>query len=407
MITLAASAVLLAGCWIAICTSGTSPSERQQTADEQSTDADYKVIPAEADAPADDPSSDKPVGILSSARVIAAGDNLIHSSIYNQAARRTDGDGYNFIYEYDNVDEYIADADIAIINQETLICNDEYEPSDYPYFNSPAALGDHMIDIGFDVFTIANNHVLDQKEDGLEACLDYWDSHPEVLRVGTYRNAEDKANIRTMEKNGIKFSFLAYTENLNGLKLPEDSEIIIGDAYDTEGMITDIKAAKEISDVCIVSLHWGVENSDEITDTQRDTARRLADAGADVIIGTHPHVLRDLEMIERSDGGKTLCAYSLGIFVSAQSEPQNLIGGILDFRVDKTASGFYIDDVTLVPTIQHYDADYANNRVYLYSQYTDELAFQHGINATYTFDREYIDSILAKNISEEFYRKEE
>ncbi|MDY2847460.1 MAG: CapA family protein [Oscillospiraceae bacterium] len=415
MITLAIAAVLMAGCWISIGTSGTSPSEREKTAAKKnnSSDISYSVISAEKteDSDAEDPASDprdetdRSAALTARVHVVAAGDNLIHSSIYKQAARRSDSGGYDFTYLYDNVDEFIANADIAVLNQETLICNDTIEPSDYPYFNSPTALGDHMINIGFDVFTMANNHVLDWKEEGLSACLDYWDSHPEVTVLGAYRNEEDKENIRTMTSNGIDFSFLAYTESLNGLKLPDSSEMLIGDAYDVDGMVSDIKAAKKISDICIVSLHWGVEDSYVISDTQRDVAQQLADAGADVIIGTHPHVLRDIEMIERKDGGKTLCAYSLGNFVSAQSEPRNLIGGVLDFYVDCFGDEYSIDDISLIPTIQHYDASYANNRVYFYSQYTDELAAQHGVNSTSKFDMEYIDSVLDNTVSAEFLQK--
>ena len=82
--------------------------------------------------------------------ISAVGDNLIHSSIYKQAAARSTDGGYDFAYAYENVVPLIRDADMAIINQETLICNDKYEPSTYPRFNSPVALGDHMLEIGFD-----------------------------------------------------------------------------------------------------------------------------------------------------------------------------------------------------------------------------------------------------------------
>ena len=240
------------------------------------------------------------------------GDNLIHSSIYNQAQERaqekSDDEGYDFAYAYENIVPLIKEADVAVINQETLICNDLFAPSTYPMFNSPVALGDHMLDIGFDVFTIANNHTLDKGTDGLSACLDYWDSRPEAVVCGAYRNAEDKENIRVKNFGGIDFSFLSYTEHLNGLSLPAGSELIIGDSNDIEGMEADIAAAKEISDVCVVALHWGVENSDVISDYQRTVARRLSEAGADIIIGNHPHVLRDIEEIQREDGSVTLCA---------------------------------------------------------------------------------------------------
>ena len=339
----------------------------------------------------------------------AVGDNLIHSSIYNQAAKRSSEGGYDFTFAYENAVDLIESADIAVINQETLICNDVYEPSTYPRFNSPVALGDHMLNIGFDVFTIANNHTLDKNTDGLTACLDYWDSRENAVTAGAYRNSEDKNNIRTNQVNGVTFSYLSYTESLNGLYLPADSPLIIGDANDLEGIVNDIEAAEEISDVCVVALHWGVENSDVISDHQRSYAKILADAGADIIIGNHPHVLRDIEYIEREDGSKALCAYSLGNFISAQSVAQNLIGGVLQFNVSAYVSDTIetneqpvISDVKLIPIVTHYDRGYSDVHIIKFSAYTPELARNHGVNQYSRMSYDYITEVLKRNISEEF-----
>ncbi len=282
----------------------------------------------------------------------AVGDNLIHSPIYYQA---WGGNGYDFTDAYESVADIIAGADVAVINQETLICNDMYEPSNYPFFNSPTALGNHMTELGFDVFTLANNHCLDYGERGLAYSLDYWESR-NALTAGVYRNEADKNDIRTAEYGGITFSFLSYTESLNGLSLPSASEMVIGDANDLGGMRSDVRAAKELSDVCVVALHWGVEGSGIIEDRQREYARELAEAGADIIIGNHPHVLRGIEMIEKN-GGETLCAYSLGNFISAQNSGANLVSGILEFNVTFTegSEAPVISDVTLTPIVTHYD----------------------------------------------------
>lgn len=347
--------------------------------------------------------------------VAAVGDNLIHSSLYKQAAARYGeahgGEaGYDFEYAYKNIEGIIRRADMAVINQETLICNDVFAPSTYPLFNSPTELGDHMLDIGFDVFTIANNHTLDKGAEGLSACLDYWDSRENAVVCGAYRNAGDRANIRTAEFNGITFSFLSYTESLNGLSLPAGSELSIGDAYDIETMKSEISAANEISDVCVVALHWGVENSDIISDYQRNTAKALADAGVDIIIGNHPHVLRDIEKIEREDGSEALCAYSLGNFISAQSVGQNLIGGVLKFDVsiridgeaDKPQSPV-IGNIELVPVITHYDGNYHDVRLYPLSDYTRELAESHGVKNMSRFGYDYIFEVLERNIGDEYF----
>ncbi len=330
----------------------------------------------------------------------AVGDNLIHAPIYNQAKTEN---GYDFSPAYKGVKDIIEKADLAVINQETLICNDMYEPSTYPCFNSPVALGDHMIDIGFDVFTLANNHCLDYGEKGMSYSLDYWNGK-EQLTAGTYRNMADKNNIRVGEYGGIKFSFLSYTQYLNGLSLPQGSEMVIGDSNDLEGIIADVKAAKQISDVCVVALHWGIENSDVIEDWQRTYAKALADAGADIIIGNHPHVLRGIEMIKRENGGETLCAYSLGNFISAQSVGANLIGGILEFNVTLNDGDKYaaITNVKLTPIVTHYDNNYSNVRLYKLSDYTPDLALSHGVRAFSTFSYDFIIDVLKKNIDEKY-----
>lgn len=350
----------------------------------------------------------KPLPEYSTVSFAAVGDNLIHSSIYKQANSRAGGEGYDFAYAYENIVKFIRSADVAVINQETLICNDVFTPSTYPLFNSPTALGDHMLDIGFDVFTIANNHTLDKGTDGLSACLDYWDGKDAVV-CGAYRNAEDRDNIRTAEFEGITFSFLSYTESLNGLYLPQGSPLIIGDSNDVDTMVSEIKKAKEISDICIVALHWGVENSDIISDWQRSVAKQLSEAGADIIIGNHPHVLRDIEEIEREDGTITLCAYSLGNFISAQSVGQNLIGGILEFdvslRVDENATEAdkpIIGNIELIPIVTHYEGNYKNVRIYPLSEYTRELAESHGVKSMSKFGYDYIFDVLKKNINEKY-----
>ena len=377
-----------------------------------------ETIPAETTAETTTAAAEtEPVPEYSTVSFAAVGDNLIHSSIYKQANERAGGEGYDFTYAYENIVKIIRSADVAVINQETLICNDVFEPSTYPMFNSPTALGDHMLDIGFDVFTIANNHTLDKGTDGLSACLDYWDGKDAVV-CGAYRNAEDRDNIRTAEFEGITFSFLSYTESLNGLRLPQGSPLIIGDSNDVDTMISEIKKAKEISDVCIVALHWGVENSDIISDWQRSVAKQLSEAGADIIIGNHPHVLRDIEEIEREDGTITLCAYSLGNFISAQSVGQNLIGGILEFdvslRMDENvteADKPIIGNIELIPIVTHYEGSYKNVRIYKLSDYTRDLAESHGVNSMSKFGYDYIFDVLKKNINEkycdtkEYYKK--
>ncbi|MBQ4362627.1 MAG: CapA family protein [Oscillospiraceae bacterium] len=336
----------------------------------------------------------------------AVGDNLIHSSIYKQAARRAeelDHTDYDFGYAYEGVADLLDDADISIINQETLICNDEFPPDTYPCFNSPTELGDHMDKLGFDIFGMANNHVLDKGEKGLEACLRYYDRR-EMIRVGAYRDEKDRSKIRIVEKNGMRIAFLAYTEHTNGLSLPGDSPLCYGSIRNEDAIelaLSEVEKAEQMSDAVIVMLHWGVEDSDVIGPEQRALALRFADAGTDVILGSHPHVLRDMEWIERSDGGRTLCAYSMGNFISAQNQGRNLIGGILDFTLTGTDNGNgerpEVGDIVFTPIVTHYDSNYSNIRLYTLDNYTEELANGHGVRANSTFSMDFILEYLNKH----------
>jgi len=341
--------------------------------------------------------------VLAEVVFLAAGDNLIHSSLYKQAAARADGGGYDFAFAYQNIADLISVADIAVINQETIV-SDLFPPSTYPRFNSPTALGDHMIELGFNVFTIANNHTLDMGEQGLLASLDYWDGKENIVVAGVYRNAADRDNIRTNTVNGITFSYLSYAEQLNGLSLPEGSPVIIG-RIDSELMVSEIKKAKSVSDFCVVALHWGVEDSPLVSDSQRALAQILAEAGADIIIGTHPHVLRDIELLTRADGTQALCAYSLGNFISAQNQARNLIGGVLQFKVTMQLNDNdpnrrpVISGIEFIPLITHFDGSYQNVRLYKFSEYTPALAEANGVKRFDSkFSYDYIGTVL-KEIS--------
>ena len=333
--------------------------------------------------------------------LICAGDNLIHPPIYNQAKARTEDGTYDFTYAYENVAEYIGDADLAVLNQETIL-SDEFEPSNYPSFCTPTAMGDYMIELGFDAVSISNNHVLDKGEKGLLSTLDYWEkSHPEIPVYGAYKNEEDMNSIRTLEINGIKFAFLGYMEHTNGLYLNSASECELTYLSEEELIEEQIKKAREISDCVVVSLHFGVEITNTVTDFQKDTAKKLSDWGADIIIGTQPHTIQTMEFIEREDGGRSFVFYCLGNFISAQDVARSMVGMLGGITVEKNelTGEITLEKPYAVPIINHYDSGYRNIRLYPFSEYTEELGSAHGCSGTsYGFFRELIE----ENIPEEF-----
>lgn len=337
-----------------------------------------------------------------SVSLLCAGDNLIHSSIFTQAKRRAEAngkDGYDFSYPYQKIERYLQSADLAILNQETIV-TDMLEPSDYPRFCSPAALGEHMIDIGFDVFSMSNNHVLDQGEDGLLYALDFWDSHPDIVRYGAYRSEEDMQNIRIKEVNGITFAFLGYMEHTNGLFLAPDSELRLVYLSNLELIEQQIRRADELADVVVVSPHFGIEVTNEVTDNQRELARKFVEWGADLIIGTQPHTVQTMEYIKRGDGTKAFCFYCLGNLISSMDRPLAMVGMLGNITVTKNSltGEITFDNIKAIPIINQYGASYYQVHVVPYAEYTDSDLSAHGCNG---FDRSVIDSVLS-NIPDEF-----
>lgn len=345
------------------------------------------------------PSEPEPDSIV---RIVAAGDNLIHSSIYNRAKREGENGGYNFDYPYEQILDYISVADLAILNQETIV-NDVFSPSTYPLFSSPTDLGDKMLSIGFNAFSIANNHVIDKGEKGLIATLDYWDTK-DVPVVGAYRDEEDMNNIRTKTIGGITFSFLGFMEHTNGLSLPESSPCKLIYTHDIQGMKNQVELAREVSDVVIVNIHWGVEVSNTITDQQFSLAQNLVDWGTDIIIGTQPHTVQSMEYLKKPDGSDAFVFYCLGNFISAMSNPKAMVGMLADFNVVKNGESgkITIEDVKAIPLITQFEANYKDARIIPYSKYTQELANLHGLRYSGGFNMELVKKIIDENIPEEF-----
>ena len=321
-------------------------------------------------------------------RVIAAGDNLVQTAVYKSAAAHNEnGEGYNFEYCYEGIKDIIAEGDLKIINQETLICNNEdidISGSNYS-FNSPPEVGDELMKLGFNAVSMSNNHLLDKGIGGLESCMAYWEQmkadNPGLVTYGVYKNEADMNDIRVSEINGIKIAFLAYTENINGYSVPEDSDVQIVLTSEDEKIKSQIEAANEIADAVVVSAHWGVEDSFDVTDGVKRQAQNMIDWGADVIIGTHPHVPQTMEYLTRPDGSQGFVFYSLGNFISAQTYNINIIGEIADFEMVVAPEGdVTIENIQVRPVITQFDDGYLSNlRLIAYRDYTEELCASHGL----------------------------
>lgn len=312
--------------------------------------------------------------------IAAAGDNLIHESVFLDAAKRASGGKeYDFTPMYSGVRDIISSADIAMVNQETPLAGKEYGYSGYPSFNAPREAAEALMEIGFDVIGIANNHSLDKETVGLRSTLDYLKTQP-VTTIGVYEGEADMYTARIIEVKGCKIGFIAFSYGwYNTHELDASYGLIIPSITDDDVITRWVADQKSKCDFLVVSVHWGDEYTFQVNSAQTHAAKLIAAAGADAIIGSHSHTVQPVEWIYNSDGSRTICVYSLGNFISTQLYDYTMIGGIVELTLTENESGsFELTDVVYNPTVTHYTMDRDGLQVYLLENYTNELALQHG-----------------------------
>ncbi|MER2002369.1 MAG: CapA family protein [Carnobacterium inhibens] len=317
---------------------------------------------------------------------LGVGDNLIHNVIFEEA-QLEDG-SFDFKPMFENVSDDIEKVDLAFINQETLIGGDEFGFSGYPTFNTPSNMAGNLNELGFDLVNGASNHSLDKGKQGIINTLEIWDKQEDMVFTGVFDSQKGRDTIPVIERDGVTFSFLAYTYGTNGIE-PDVSYRL---NYFDEDLITqDIERAKEVSDFVIVSAHWGDEHMLEPNDFQKDYAQLFADLEVDAVIGTHPHVIQPVEWVEGKNGNQTLVVYSLGNFLSAMSTgtENNMLGGMISFDFVMTEEEKAIENVKWDATVMQYtgikneNTDSRNHfRIYQLDEYTEELASQHALNSS-------------------------
>ncbi len=399
------SAVFLVGLCVAGLVMILQNSNRIGTAASSLPSNQSQAASASSESPSSAPPESKPVQKPVSITILGVGDDLIHDVIYQQASQRTGGKGYDFAPVYARIADDIKNADISVINQETVLAGKIAPPSGYPRFNSPTELGDELVNLGFDVINHANNHVLDKNEKGLAATLDYWDTKPSVKVVGAYRNDADLQNIRIVEAKGIKTAHIGITEMTNGLSLPKNSNFRLIYADNTALIEQLIKKAKSMADVVVISVHWGTENTETLTEKQKTFAQNMVDWGADIIFGNHPHVIQQLTVLTRKDGTKCPVMYAFGNLVSAQQSGMNMVSGLLTVTVTKNfeTNKTTFTDMKFKPIVTQYGTHSTNITIYPVSQYSDALAAAHGVRKyTPNFNMKYIQNIIDRNIPKQY-----
>jgi poly-gamma-glutamate synthesis protein (capsule biosynthesis protein) len=320
---------------------------------------------------------------ISRVSIVAAGDNLIHDIIYLAAQK----DGvYDFDSCYEHIKPVIQSAGIAFVNQETVMGGSGFKPSGYPSFNTPQEAGKALVDAGFDVINHASNHSMDAGEGAVLGTIAFWKQYPGALMLGFFESeAERNTGFRIIEKNGIRVGFLSYTYGLNGYRLPAGKPWLVA-LIDKPVMEREIAALRPLCDLLVVSMHWGSEFRHDVSAEQKDLSAFLAAQKVDLVLGHHPHVTEPVEIIDRPDGGKLVCYYSLGDLLShTQSDwtPDTITGALAYIVVKKTTRGngesaTVVETASVIPTVCHYRKGRRPPfTVYSLWDYSDELAAVH------------------------------
>jgi len=329
-------------------------------------------------------------------RLMMLGDNLMHLGMV-YSGLQADG-SFNYDKMFEPVKAHLELADIKITNQETIFGGNHLGFTGFPFFNSPTEIGDGIAKAGFNVVLHASNHSADQGIKGIYHCLDFWEKYPEVLVTGIFKNANEKnQDIGLIEVDGVTFAILNYTYSPNLSALPKDIQghlAMLCDWNESDGMIdfknlhpdvlVDITTAEEMADVVVVCPHWGTEYTFVPSSYQQKFAKQMTEAGADLIIGTHPHVIQPVEWIKADNGNKALCYYSLGNYVSSQNDAECMLEAMawVTFEVKEDSVEILEEETGAIPMVCHYTPGQIRlENVYFLDEYTEEKAKTHGIHA--------------------------
>jgi len=250
----------------------------------------------------------------------AVGDILMHQSVKDAATHAsTQGignQGYDFLWS--ELQDELSQVDLAFANLETPVAPTSSIGTGAFLFNADPVVLKSLQTLGIDLVSFANNHAYDQGRKGfIETMDELRKTQLDFIGAGDTCAAANTALIK--EIKGIKIGFIGSSTVFNGQLNTKEDEACVN-VFERESAIESIKKAREAgAEFVIYSIHWGVEYKTKPAQSQIDDAHALMDAGVDVLLGHHPHVLQPVEVYETSDNRLAVAIYSLGNFVSNQS----------------------------------------------------------------------------------------
>lgn len=368
--------------FLSACGSGEEPSESVLVTQQPTLAPVVQTTPAPTLKPTSSPTP-QPTSIptptpLPEINLVMVGDMLMHERVV-ESGLQEDG-SYNFDHLFTHVQEKIESADLALVNQETILGGTELGLSGYPCFNSPYELGVAEVEAGFDVILHGTNHALDKGKKGTANCMNFWEeTYPEIAYLGINESQDAQDDyIYIYEKDGIKIAILNYTYGTNGIATPKDMPYLVN-YMEEEKVISDIQKAEELADFTVVCPHWGNEYYLDISSNQKYWTNIFLEQGVDLVLGTHPHVIEPVEWVFDDAGHEMLVYYSLGNFVNGTSGTgagvmNRCVGALADVTIGKNeAEDVVVLEYDAIPLVCHI-AEGEEYTVWYLEDYTEELA---------------------------------
>lgn len=321
-------------------------------------------------------------------KIIMVGDVLLHTPV-EESCRQADG-SYDYDSLFAHTKETIAAADLALVNQEVIIGGADLGISGYPCFNADFSLCDSLVETGFDVICHATNHAMDKGRVGLVNCAEYWkNKYPQITVLGIHDTADTStsrgADPVILELADMRIAVLNYTYGTNGISLPEDMPYAV-DLLNEGQVAADIQRAEQLADFTIVCPHWGTEYRLTPDASQEKWTKIFVENGADLVLGTHPHVIEPIEWVadEESDH-EMLVYYSLGNFVNwtsgtGEGVANRMVGGMAEVTLSINDDGeVEIADYGVQPLVSHVTSNPGGVTTYFLEDYSEELAGENEI----------------------------
>lgn len=333
-------------------------------------------------------SEEEAAGAGTEYKIVMVGDVLLHTPV-EESCRRTDG-SYDYDSLFAHTNDEISAADLALVNQEVIIGGSELGISGYPCFNADFSLCDSLVSTGFDVICHATNHAMDKGRTGLISCAQHWrKQYPQITVLGIHDTADTStscgADSVIIELPELRIAVLNYTYGTNGILLPEDMPYAV-DLLNEEQVAADLRRAEELADFTIVCPHWGTEYRLTPDASQEKWVQVFLENGADLVLGTHPHVIEPVEWVtDPENGHEMLVYYSLGNFVNwtsgtGEGVANRMVGGMAEVTITMNDAGeAEITDYGVRPLISHVTDGSGGVTTYFLEDYTQELEAENEI----------------------------